>query len=414
MDFKSNKSFFDSLLRNKNMTLVKRTLKENLDEQYFGAKIEFLDFIEYEVLREKQILLSSQLSNVKQLSILSAIGIDQKARYDTIQKWINEMRDSLYTRKAKPQSNTDILDCLMFDIKFLLKKADEQIKQNDYKYYIISSNRIIIDYLKFDSYLRELQSVNNYKESILKKILLDYYKFTMTDPKLQVIQDYSNKKDIFHHIDFKDFGFINLNYNYETLIINDLQISNVNLNSESNRDYFISNNEYEVRELNYFAHRSQVIVNKLCIYFNINSIHELEIFISNLENKKIETTQVQPVENKKVVSKKEFKDFFLDGVTNKQIEKIKKEFKDYKGKKMAYLIFILESDLKVISYSPKGVNDSRKHFVEALVDKKIDMQGINKNFEAYQSILNTNNYRSDIDFKNIKDKLNLLLGKKVA
>jgi hypothetical protein len=64
----------------------------------------------------------------------------------------------------------------------------------------------------------------------------------------------------------------------------------------------------------------------------------------------------------------------------------------------------LNEKFKIIDYSLKGKNDSRKHFVEALIGKKIDLQGINKFFEPYSHKLK-GNYSTDNVFIKIDEEL---------
>lgn len=106
-----------------------------------------------------------------------------------------------------------------------------------------------------------------------------------------------------------------------------------------------------------------------------------------------------------VKTKKEFKDFFNANISIEVIQKIQNDFKDCKGKKMAYLVYLLETDFKIITYSLKGENDSRKHFVEALINKTIAMQGINKYFESYDVKLKIYKFEKASDYVSIKEKL---------
>ena len=130
----------------------------------------------------------------------------------------------------------------------------------------------------------------------------------------------------------------------------------------------------------------------------------IQTLIDRVEN--IEQPQQAPPEVKAADEvKKEFKDFFEPNTKPETIETIKNDFKDLNGKKMAFLIYLLSEDFKIISYSLKGKNDSRKHFVEALNNKIMSMQGINKHFEAYSTKLNINKFETDEGYIKIREQI---------
>lgn len=119
----------------------------------------------------------------------------------------------------------------------------------------------------------------------------------------------------------------------------------------------------------------------------------------------VKPDEVLKPQTKPIKPKKEFKDYFNSDINIEVIEKIQKDFKDSIGKKMAYLIYLLETDLKFITYSLNGKNDSRKHFVESLINKTISMQGINKYFEPHDVKLNIFQFEKESDYINTKEKL---------
>jgi hypothetical protein len=108
---------------------------------------------------------------------------------------------------------------------------------------------------------------------------------------------------------------------------------------------------------------------------------------------------------KPIKQKKEFKDFFNPDVKIEVIEKIQNDFKDYYGKKMAVLIYLLETDFKFISYSLDSKTDGRKHLVDCLNNSKPNMQPINKCFITYSYKLDITSFEKDKDFVTIKEKL---------
>jgi hypothetical protein len=103
--------------------------------------------------------------------------------------------------------------------------------------------------------------------------------------------------------------------------------------------------------------------------------------------------------------KKEFKDFFNTDVNVNVIQSIQKEFKDYKGKKMAHLIYLLHKDFKIISYSLNSRNESRKHFVSLLKGTDFRMAGIDNYFELSDVKLENPKFEVDPDYIDIKEKL---------
>lgn len=137
-----------------------------------------------------------------------------------------------------------------------------------------------------------------------------------------------------------------------------------------------------------------------------NVIKVCEAYIQFLKRKKEEVKQPQQTETIKPDEvKKDFKDFFNPDIEIKTINSIQTNFKDSIGKKMAFLIYLLDTEFKIINYSLNGKNDSRKHFVKSLKNIETKMQGINKYFEANSTNLNIHKFEDDNDYKKIKDFL---------
>jgi hypothetical protein len=115
--------------------------------------------------------------------------------------------------------------------------------------------------------------------------------------------------------------------------------------------------------------------------------------------------EVKKLQTKPIKPKNEFKDFFNKDVSIKVIEKIQDDFKEYYGKKMAMLIYLLETEFKLISYSLDSKTDSRKHFVDSLNKSKINMQPINISFVTHTYKLDITKFEENEDFTRIKEKL---------
>lgn len=149
-------------------------------------------------------------------------------------------------------------------------------------------------------------------------------------------------------------------------------------------------------------------------WFSDETITEFQRYFLDYSNYKYSSFMVEFLGNKlkefqepkqNIKPKKELKDFFINNTKIEIIEKIQKEFKDYNGKRMAFIIYLLESEFKIITYSLNGKIDSRKHFVEALQNKTASMQGINKYFTPNDVNLNIHKFQNDNDFINIKELL---------
>ncbi len=104
----------------------------------------------------------------------------------------------------------------------------------------------------------------------------------------------------------------------------------------------------------------------------------------------------------------EFKAFFNDKVSEIIIDNIQNEFTDYRGKKMAILIYLLQSEYKIINLINNSKNQSRKHFIKALTKvENIKVQSIDKVFQSGTNNIKHNN--TDADYINIKNQVNKLI-----
>ncbi|ENI5461501.1 hypothetical protein K5L04_02265 [Flavobacterium psychrophilum] len=128
-----------------------------------------------------------------------------------------------------------------------------------------------------------------------------------------------------------------------------------------------------------------------------NDIKICESYINYLKVKQ-QPEAVKPKKN-------DFKGFFNNNVSTEVIEKIQDEFKEYYGKKMAMLIYLLETEFKLITYSLDSKTDGRKHFVDSLNKSKPNMQPINRCFFSYAYGLDITHFEKDKDFVRIKEKL---------
>lgn len=105
--------------------------------------------------------------------------------------------------------------------------------------------------------------------------------------------------------------------------------------------------------------------------------------------------------------KLELKDFFMKGVDEEPINKIKETFKGLRiGKEMAYLIYILHKELNVIDYLINDKRKARKHFIIALKeDDNIRTAGVDNYFNTNDVTLKDANSKNYDEFKRIKKQL---------
>ena len=132
---------------------------------------------------------------------------------------------------------------------------------------------------------------------------------------------------------------------------------------------------------------------------------------------KIEPTQPSPEKRQKTKGNT-LKQFFKEEITPEIIETIRSKYKDLKGKKMAYLIYILHKEFNCIDYSLRSIKDSRKRFVAEFTGIQINnIEGINKLFNPNDVTLKNGNkhqnktptYEQDPDYKTIKTEIQSIL-----
>ncbi len=183
------------------------------------------------------------------------------------------------------------------------------------------------------------------------------------------------------------------------------KVTNDTLKAIKLKQYIVSKLKLIVRDLEFF----HIYLTETPIEAKINNlITEFERSIDINEINQIEALKNQPQQVESVKTNeviKEFKDFFIPDVKIETINSIQTKYKDLIGKKMAFLIYLLETEFKIISYSLNGKDDSRKHFVKSLKSIDTKMQGINKHFETNSTNLSIHKFENDNDYKKIKDFL---------
>ncbi len=142
------------------------------------------------------------------------------------------------------------------------------------------------------------------------------------------------------------------------------------------------------------------------IGYNYYSFENLKNHIeSELNKRKVD------VKKKKTTTKTtaELKDFFNPEIDQTTIDKIQERFMDYGGKRLGYLIHILELEKKLITITINSKIKGRNRFAYAFTkNKDLDMQGVNH----YYSLVGLNLKGFDSkEYFEIKEKLELVLNK---
>jgi hypothetical protein len=138
-------------------------------------------------------------------------------------------------------------------------------------------------------------------------------------------------------------------------------------------------------------------------FLNYSDIEYIESVVTEILDK--ETDKPDDINDKVEKSKKTLKAFFNPEVDINIIEKIQNDFKGYKGKKMAFLIYLLHKKFKIISYSINSRSESRKHFVSSLKGCDFRMSGIDKFFEPNDVEIKIYQFEKDNDFTDIEEIL---------
>ena len=156
-----------------------------------------------------------------------------------------------------------------------------------------------------------------------------------------------------------------------------------------------------------------------------NRMEEFECFfpksISEQSERKFSITHIlqdSEISHKQLEQKstKTNQPILLDFLNNNSdlslLVEIQNAFKHYEGKRLAILIFLLQTERKIINIIPKSRTHSRKHFVRLFKeDYQFDkMFAVDKYIDSYYNNLNlpTTN-ENDADYVDVKEKLNKII-----
>lgn len=143
---------------------------------------------------------------------------------------------------------------------------------------------------------------------------------------------------------------------------------------------------------------------------NIDLQLQLNQTIVTLPEIKIEIEKKKKPETKKQT----LNDFFNDNISVETIKNIQTTFCSYKAKKMAIVIYLLQSKFNIIEILPNSTTQSRKHFVCQMksVDNYKDMYAISKYFESGTYISKVSD--KDAYYILIHKKLSEIIAKEVV
>lgn len=271
-----------------NLLELKNTLDDLLYKTPYSLKFTFLDEIEFNIIPEINISIETKKNTLNFLIDMNEYEIAMaKEKVKFLGKYLTDKRKYFQNRRTVNESKLDIITALLFDTHFVLELINQQIKQRDYKKYIIASNRIIFDNIKLQNYLTTFNETTPYLKNRIKEILSRIDKIIDFDNDImQEINKETDRKDIHHFIDFGGGSFASMSYNYECIVIDENRKRHISLHSDENRFNFQSNYDYSILENRDFALKSNIILNTLTSYLNINSIEDFKVFLYGNEESK--------------------------------------------------------------------------------------------------------------------------------
>lgn len=157
--------------------------------------------------------------------------------------------------------------------------------------------------------------------------------------------------------------------------------------------YGYTNNETYIKDVNI------KIFSKSNIFFELDSTLSVK---AEIESKK-QSVQLS--------------DFLNDKTNYKLFQEIQDNFKDFEGKRLAILIYLLQEECKIISIISNSKTHSRKQFIQLFKDDSSfdKFQAVNKYIDPFTNELNLPTLKeSDADYINIKEKLKKIIENPVA
>jgi hypothetical protein len=129
------------------------------------------------------------------------------------------------------------------------------------------------------------------------------------------------------------------------------------------------------------------------------------------QNNIIEVESIKPESKIKEKQITDFKTFFNKDFDENKIQKIKDKFKDLNGKKLAHLIYLLQSERKLINFYLRDDTLARKHFIQALTENKnVRTSGLDNFFESNSIELKDPHFAKDSGYTSIKNQLEAIIG----
>ncbi len=327
-------------------------------------------------------MITKEIKNLFEFIDFLYSNIDDFKKYDkTIEHlyFLDRQRKEL-----NPQKN--FKDKLRYDkIQTEIKEKIKPIKKN------------IIEKIQYETKKNDIYDWNT--DNINGKITLEIHKLkdSFNDEDIPIIilhkKRYIEFRTKTNYTYFNDFFFRELDEQLKVLF-----------------DFF---NESTVNEFESFEIKTTKVNNfqeafeqlqqgnkKLSLHIDLSNDNKFQT--SSIEQPKTEQTKTYP--------KLHFKDFFIKDIDKLKIDAIKKQFCNLKGKNIAILIQLLQKE-KIITIIENSKNQSRKHFVEALLGKTVSMQNIN----SYLSFNNDKHIdTTKTDYIKIEKELNKIIKKPVV
>lgn len=339
--------------------------------------------------------------NLKKLSEKQTLTKYKEIINDLINKIDAEYKEykdfSVIPPKKVKIKKSEILHYINFDINFALELAELQIKESDYKKFIIASNRELFDHKTLSKFLLQANQTEYLNNELKGTLKLVNKLINLENNELKTIESETKEKEIFNHINFGNFGFCNLSNNYKCFKIEGLIKKTVNLHTQENREYFAKHNRYKVYSTLDFAHKCNTILQVITGFLNIENQKQLNEIINESKKNTVKTSKKRGRKKAEVLDINDLiinidqskKDIFLKMLKEKYIDSIPKEF-----------VCLLEAlkDLNHIKFEPKKT--TYKSFENFFKKDYSSEQNKNKHLDSLRA-----NKKNDSRFDSIKKEI---------
>jgi len=324
-----------SLFITDNLLELKQALDEYLMKIPYNSKFKFFDKIEFIIIPEINISIDTQQNGLNFLIDMSSWEVGKaKEKVKFLEKYITEKRKYYQNIKNLNESKIDIIASLMFDTHFVLDLIKNQISERDYKKYIIASNRELFDNIKLQNYFSTLNSTTPYLTTRLKEILLRINDIINFDNEIiNEIKNETSQKNINNVIDFGDGIKIYMRYNYECIVIEEINKTYISLHDEENRIRFYANHNYVIEEINEFANKTNKICRTITSFLNINTKEYLNLFLHGSDTSNEYMSNIKDSLEIEIITQSENPEMFENKISlTSQRQEIKQKHPEYNPK----------------------------------------------------------------------------------